>query len=175
MQPGAVHVHEARDHRLGSAGGGQGIPARRGIEPRGAVGPGAGSEGARGAAPPAVILVDSSAWIEYYHRRGSREVRDAVFSTIRDNPPATNGTILVEVAAYAARDADAANLRSDLSGSNSRPPSSSLPSQQQASMDSRHLSVFVHVAQTKTKNERPFPRPVMTPTPQAPSLAKASL
>ena len=63
-----------------------------------------------------MILVDSSAWIEYYRRGGSREVRDAVFSAIRDNRAATNGVILVEVVAYAARDADSANVRSDLSG-----------------------------------------------------------
>ena len=63
-----------------------------------------------------MILVDSSAWIEYYRRGGSRKVRDAVFSAIRDNRAATNGVILVEVVAYAARDADSANVRSDLSG-----------------------------------------------------------
>ena len=47
-----------------------------------------------------MTLIDSSAWIEYYRRGGSREVRDAVFSTIRDNRAATNGAVLVEVAAH---------------------------------------------------------------------------
>lgn len=63
-----------------------------------------------------MILLDSSAWIEYYRRGGSKEVRDAVFAAVRDNRAATNGVILVEVVAYATRDADAANVRLDLSG-----------------------------------------------------------
>ena len=63
-----------------------------------------------------MILVDSSAWIEYYRRDGSEEVRDLVFSAIRDNRAATNGIIKVEIVAYATRDADSLNVRSDLSG-----------------------------------------------------------
>ena len=63
-----------------------------------------------------MILVDSSAWIEYYRRGGSEEVRALVFSAIRDNRAATNGIIEVEIVAYATRDVDSLNVRSDLSG-----------------------------------------------------------
>ena len=63
-----------------------------------------------------MILVDSSAWIEYYRRDGSEEVRDLVLSAIRDNRAATNGIIKVEIVAYATREADSLNVRSDLLG-----------------------------------------------------------
>lgn len=63
-----------------------------------------------------MILVDSSAWIEYYRRGGEEEVRDLVYSAIRDHRAATNGIIKVEIVAYATREADSRNVWSDLSG-----------------------------------------------------------
>ena len=63
-----------------------------------------------------MILVDSSAWIEYYRRGGEEEVRDLVFSAIRDHRAATNGIIKVEIVAYATRAADSRDVWSDLSG-----------------------------------------------------------
>ena len=36
-----------------------------------------------------MILVDSSAWIEYFRRGEEEEVRDLVFSAIRDHRAAT--------------------------------------------------------------------------------------
>ena len=53
--------------------------------------------------------------IEYYRRDGKEEVRDLVFSAIRDHRAATNGIIKVEIVAYATRDADSRNVWSDLS------------------------------------------------------------
>ena len=63
-----------------------------------------------------MILVDSSGWIEYYRRGGEEEVRDLVFSAIRDHRAATNGILMVEIVAYATRDADSRDVWSDLSG-----------------------------------------------------------
>lgn len=62
-----------------------------------------------------MILVDSSAFIEYYRARGMQKVRQAVAEAIADDQVAVNGMIQVEIVAYAATPADRKKLESDFS------------------------------------------------------------
>ncbi|HEX6904775.1 MAG TPA: PIN domain-containing protein [Thermoanaerobaculia bacterium] len=49
-----------------------------------------------------MILVDSSAWVEYYRTTGLRDVTEAVARVIADDLCAVNGVIQVEILGYAA-------------------------------------------------------------------------
>ena len=48
-----------------------------------------------------MILIDSSAWIEYYHPRGNETARKAVAEAIESDEAATNGIIHVEIVGFA--------------------------------------------------------------------------
>jgi predicted nucleic acid-binding protein len=60
-----------------------------------------------------MILVDSSAWIEYYHPRGQPAVQDAVASAIEGDEAAVNGVISVEVVGFVANENQRMTLLSD--------------------------------------------------------------
>lgn len=60
-----------------------------------------------------MILVDSSAFIEYYRPSGSPQVRSAVAGVIEDDLVAVNGVIQVEVVAYASSQSSYAKLLCD--------------------------------------------------------------
>jgi predicted nucleic acid-binding protein len=60
-----------------------------------------------------MILVDSSAFIEYYRPSGSPQIRSAVAEVIEEDLVAVNGVIQVEVVAFATSQASYAKLFSD--------------------------------------------------------------
>lgn len=60
-----------------------------------------------------MILVDSSALIEYYRPGGDSRVREAVAAAIRDDQVAVNGIIQVEILAFASGEKEWAALSSD--------------------------------------------------------------
>lgn len=62
-----------------------------------------------------MILIDSSAWIEYYRKNGSAEIKKAVISAIKKDKAAINGIIQVEILAYASTAKDYQDLSSDFS------------------------------------------------------------
>ena len=47
-----------------------------------------------------MILIDSSAWIEFYHHSGSNIVKDAVEEAISNDVAAVNGVITVEILSF---------------------------------------------------------------------------
>ncbi|MFQ5743633.1 MAG: PIN domain-containing protein [Acidobacteriota bacterium] len=60
-----------------------------------------------------MIVVDSSAFIEYYRPSGEPVARAAVSDAIRSDLVVVNGIIQVELMAFAAREADHASLGAD--------------------------------------------------------------
>ena len=60
-----------------------------------------------------MIVVDSPALIEYYRPAGSPRARAAVADVIRDDLAAVNGTIQVEIVAFAPDAASFLKLESD--------------------------------------------------------------
>jgi predicted nucleic acid-binding protein len=62
-----------------------------------------------------VILVDSSAFIEYYRPAGSPSARARVAAAIESDQAAVNGIIQAEIVTFARDDADYRRLRSDFS------------------------------------------------------------
>jgi predicted nucleic acid-binding protein len=60
-----------------------------------------------------MIVVDSSALIEYYRPSGDPRVRDAVAAAIAADQVAVNGIIRVEILAFAAGEAERRLLASD--------------------------------------------------------------
>jgi predicted nucleic acid-binding protein len=60
-----------------------------------------------------MIVVDSSAFVEYYRAGGEPEVRAAVSEAIAADQVAVNGIILVEIVASAAREVDREKLAVD--------------------------------------------------------------
>ncbi len=48
-----------------------------------------------------MILVDSSAWIEYYKPLGDKKIKQAVYTAIQNDEVAINGIIIVEIAGFA--------------------------------------------------------------------------
>jgi predicted nucleic acid-binding protein len=60
-----------------------------------------------------MILVDSSAFIEYYRPSGSPRVRAAVADAIAADLVAVNGVVWVEIIAFAATESDYRKLISD--------------------------------------------------------------
>jgi hypothetical protein len=62
-----------------------------------------------------VILVDSSAWIEYYRREGDQDTASLVEAALRDGEAAVNGLILVEVAGFAASTRERELIEEDFS------------------------------------------------------------
>ena len=50
-----------------------------------------------------MIVIDSSAFIEYYRGAGLEEVQDAVAAAIAADEVAVNGIIQVEICAFASR------------------------------------------------------------------------
>ena len=60
-----------------------------------------------------MILVDSSAWIEYYHPRGNSAVQEAVASAIQSDEAAVNGIIYVEIVGFVSNDNQRKTLMSD--------------------------------------------------------------
>lgn len=47
-----------------------------------------------------MILIDSSAWIEYYKPMGDTQIKKAVYTAIQNDEAAINGIILVEIAGF---------------------------------------------------------------------------
>jgi predicted nucleic acid-binding protein len=62
-----------------------------------------------------VILIDSSAWIEYYHPRGNETVQKAVAEVIESDEAATNGIIRVEIVGFARNERTKNILENDFS------------------------------------------------------------
>ncbi len=62
-----------------------------------------------------MILIDSSAWIEYYRRSGSPPVKESVKLAIRNDEAAVNGIIYVEILSFVSEKQDFQELRSDFS------------------------------------------------------------
>ncbi len=60
-----------------------------------------------------MILVDSSAWIEYYRPKGLYPARRAVAEAIRNDQVASHGIVRVEIVAFARCEADRRKLSSD--------------------------------------------------------------
>ena len=60
-----------------------------------------------------MIVVDSSAFIEYYRPSGSSDVQTAVEAAIAADEVAVNGIIQVEIVAFAATQADRRQLEAD--------------------------------------------------------------
>ena len=61
-----------------------------------------------------MILVDSSAWIEYYRNKGNSTIQDLVTDSIRNDETAVNGIITVEIAGFA-RDNETDKVLADFS------------------------------------------------------------
>ncbi len=72
-----------------------------------------------------MILIDSSAWIEYYKPSGDARVKKAVYRVIQEDEAAINGLILVEIAGYA-RDSVRSLILSDFGAFHSLPLSDSV-------------------------------------------------
>ena len=62
-----------------------------------------------------MILIDSSAWIEFYRKDGLTEIKKAVKNAIKEDKAAINGIIHVEILAFTATEEDYENLTSDFS------------------------------------------------------------
>lgn len=60
-----------------------------------------------------MIVVDSSAFIEYYRGSGLSDVQDAVAASIATDQAAVNGIIQVEICAFAAGDSECRQLKAD--------------------------------------------------------------
>ncbi len=60
-----------------------------------------------------MILVDSSAFIEYYRPSGNPRVRDAVAAAVASDQVAVNGIVRVEILGFAAGDEERRLLTSD--------------------------------------------------------------
>jgi predicted nucleic acid-binding protein len=60
-----------------------------------------------------MILIDSSAWIEYYHPRGQSVVQEAVASAIESDEAAVNGIIYVEIVGFVANEEQRKTLLAD--------------------------------------------------------------
>ena len=63
-----------------------------------------------------MIVVDSSAFIEYYRSSGLRSVQDAVANAIAADQVAVNGVIQVEICSYASGDSERRQLEADFQG-----------------------------------------------------------
>jgi len=61
-----------------------------------------------------VILIDSSAWIEYYKPMGDTQIKKAVYTAIQNDEAAINGIILVEIAGFV-RENDRSLILTDFS------------------------------------------------------------
>lgn len=61
-----------------------------------------------------MILIDSSAWIEYYKPGGDKTIKDQVYKAIQNDEAAINGLIRVETAGFA-RDTERPLILSDFS------------------------------------------------------------
>lgn len=62
-----------------------------------------------------MILVDSSAWIEYYRKKGNEEYQKVVKRAIADDAVATIGLIQTEILSHASTIGEYESLRSDFS------------------------------------------------------------
>ena len=62
-----------------------------------------------------MILIDSSAWIEYYLPKGLAEIKKAVLLAIQENTAAVNGIIKVEILLFTSNKGDYKKLLSDFS------------------------------------------------------------
>ena len=60
-----------------------------------------------------MILIDSSAWIEYYHPRGHPVVQENVASAIESDEAAVNGIIQVEIVGFVAKEKQRETLLAD--------------------------------------------------------------
>jgi predicted nucleic acid-binding protein len=60
-----------------------------------------------------MILIDSSAWIEYYHPRGQPAVQEAVASAIESDEAAVNGIVHVEIIGFVANEKQRKTLSAD--------------------------------------------------------------
>ncbi len=60
-----------------------------------------------------MILVDSSAWIEYYRPQGLYMARQAVAEAVRDDKVAGHGIVRVEIVAFARNEKERRRLASD--------------------------------------------------------------
>lgn len=63
-----------------------------------------------------MILIDSSAWIEYYRSSGDRRAQEAVAEAIEDDQAAVNGIIRVEILGFAPDELRLRQLTSDFDG-----------------------------------------------------------
>ncbi len=60
-----------------------------------------------------MILIDSSAWIEYFRPQGLYTARQAVMEAIRNDEVAAHGIVRVEIVAFARSESDRQKLASD--------------------------------------------------------------
>ncbi len=60
-----------------------------------------------------MILIDSSAWIEYYRPDGLAEIKEAVSLAIQENTAAVNGIVKVEILVFSSNKGDYKKLLSD--------------------------------------------------------------
>lgn len=60
-----------------------------------------------------MIVVDSSAWIEYYRPSGAPEVQRAVAALVAEDRVAVNGIIQVEIVAFASGEDERTMLEND--------------------------------------------------------------
>lgn len=63
-----------------------------------------------------MILVDSSAWITYYRREGSEDIKGLIIEAISADGVAINGVIAVEVLSGISRDKEFKKVDSDFKG-----------------------------------------------------------
>lgn len=62
-----------------------------------------------------MILIDSSAWIEFYRKDGLTEIKKTVKNAIKEDKAVINGIIHVEILAFASKAEDYENIDSDFS------------------------------------------------------------
>jgi len=62
-----------------------------------------------------MIVIDSSAWIEYYRPEGNTRISDLVEDALRRDVAAVNGIIIVEIAGFA-KENERSSIESDFSG-----------------------------------------------------------
>lgn len=65
-------------------------------------------------AHPGRILVDSSVWIEYYRRRGPKDVRAAVAQALHEEMVVTTGLVVVDIVQGASTEAGFSTLWDDM-------------------------------------------------------------
>lgn len=67
-----------------------------------------------------MILIDSSAWIEYYKPTGDPIIKKAVYAAIQNDEAAINGIIVVEIAGFV-REKEKSLILTDFSALHSLP------------------------------------------------------